>query len=67
MKNEVLAKIIAHNLCVLIQGQLELGIAPLFWQEPAAEVPSVATRPALEVVRPAAQAEASRCATIIEA
>jgi hypothetical protein len=33
MKNEVLAKLVAHNLCVLIQEQHELGIEPLFWQD----------------------------------
>jgi transposase len=33
MKNEVLAKFLAHNLCVLIQSQCELGIEPVFWQE----------------------------------
>jgi transposase len=33
MKNEVLSKLLAHNLCVLIQEQHELGIDPVFWQE----------------------------------
>lgn len=32
MKNEVLCKLLAHNLCVLIQEQEELGIAPVFWK-----------------------------------
>jgi hypothetical protein len=32
MKNEVLCKLIAHNLCCLIQEQEELGIAPIFWK-----------------------------------
>jgi hypothetical protein len=31
MKNEVLCKFLCHNICVLIQSQLELGIAPVFW------------------------------------
>jgi hypothetical protein len=31
MKNEVLSKLLAHNLCVLIQEQHELGIDPIFW------------------------------------
>jgi len=35
MKNEVLAKLVAHNLCCLIQEQHELGIEPLFWQDAA--------------------------------
>jgi len=30
MKNEVLCKILAHNLCCLIQEQEELGVAPAF-------------------------------------
>jgi hypothetical protein len=31
MTNEVLCKLIAHNLCCLIQEQCELGIEPIFW------------------------------------
>jgi transposase len=31
--NEVLCKILCHNLCVLIQSIYELGIEPTFWQE----------------------------------
>ena len=31
MRNEVLCKIIAHNLCCLIMSQFELGIEPVFW------------------------------------
>ena len=31
MVNEVLCKILAHNICVLIQEQCELGIEPIFW------------------------------------
>jgi transposase len=34
MKNEVLCKFLCHNLCVIHQSQIELGIAPLFWGEP---------------------------------
>jgi transposase len=37
MVNEVLCKILAHNICVLIQEQCELGIEPIFWQEEARE------------------------------
>ena len=33
MANEVLSKIVAHNLCCLIQEQHELGIEPVFWQD----------------------------------
>jgi transposase len=31
MKNEVLAKLVAHNICCLIMSQVELGIEPVFW------------------------------------
>jgi hypothetical protein len=33
MINEVLCKILAHNLCCLIQEQCELGIETEFWGE----------------------------------
>jgi transposase len=36
MKNEVLAKILCHNICVLIQEMYELGIQPEFWQDKTA-------------------------------
>ena len=32
MINEVLCKILGHNICCLIQEQCELGIEPIFWQ-----------------------------------
>jgi len=32
MKNEVLCKLLCHNLCCLVQEQEELGIAPIFWK-----------------------------------
>lgn len=32
--NEVLCKVLCHNLCVLIGSIYELGIAPTFWAEP---------------------------------
>jgi len=31
MVNEVLCKIICHNICCLIQESLELGIDTAFW------------------------------------
>ncbi len=31
MKNEVLAKIVCHNICCLISAMYELGIDPVFW------------------------------------
>jgi transposase len=33
MVNEALCKILAHNLCVLIQEEHELGIDPIFWND----------------------------------
>ena len=33
MVNEVLAKVVCHNICVLIQESYELGIATTFWAE----------------------------------
>jgi hypothetical protein len=37
MVNEVLCKLIAHNLVCLIHEQCELGIEPIFWPEKATE------------------------------
>lgn len=39
MKNEVLCKFLAHNLCCLIQSQCELGIEPVFWKAEKPETP----------------------------
>ncbi len=33
MKNEVLAKVLAHNIVCLIHSQTELGIEPVFWPD----------------------------------
>jgi transposase len=33
MVNEVLCKLVCHNLCCLIQSQCELGIEPMFWKD----------------------------------
>jgi transposase len=30
--NEVLCKVLAHNLCCLVQSMYELGVTPEFWQ-----------------------------------
>ena len=35
MTNEVLAKFIAHNICVVHQSHIELGIEPVFWNKAA--------------------------------
>ena len=31
MKNEVLAKIVCHNICCLISAIHEFGLDPVFW------------------------------------
>jgi hypothetical protein len=33
MVNEVLCKLLCHNLCCLIHAQCELGIESVFWKE----------------------------------
>lgn len=38
MKNEVLAKFVAHNICCLVQAMYELGVDPVFWDAPQAEM-----------------------------
>jgi transposase len=38
MKNEVLAKLVCHNICCLIQAIYELGIDPVFWQRDSEEI-----------------------------
>jgi hypothetical protein len=41
MKNEVLCKLLCHNLCCVIHSQIELGIEAIFWQDsPARQPPS---------------------------
>jgi hypothetical protein len=37
MKNEVLCKLLAHNICCLIMSQFELGIDLVFWGECSAD------------------------------
>jgi transposase len=40
MKNEVLAKFLCHNLCVVHQSHVELGIEPIFWgDKPVSDAP----------------------------
>ena len=35
--NEVLCKVLCHNICVLIQSIYELGLEPVFWSFEAKE------------------------------
>ena len=35
--NEVLLKVLCHNICVLIQSIYELGIEPAFWNDCATD------------------------------
>ncbi|HEY0395403.1 MAG TPA: transposase [Candidatus Elarobacter sp.] len=35
-RNEVLCKVLAHNLCCLVQAFFELGVEPRFWEHGAA-------------------------------
>ena len=37
MTNEVLGKILCHNICCVIASQCELGIEPMFWENVDAE------------------------------
>jgi transposase len=67
MRNEVLAKLVCHNICCVIMAQVELGIEPIFWTdaEPAPVVPDagpVANGPVIEsvAVREAAPVTAQR-------
>jgi transposase len=43
MRNEVYCKLIAHNLCQVIQSQVELGIEAVFWPE------AISVRPQLSL------------------
>jgi transposase len=47
MVNEVLAKFLCHNVVVVHQSHVELGIEPVFWgEEPAGEQPAILRMPA---------------------
>ena len=50
MKNEVLCKFLCHNICVVHQSHVELGIEPVFWGDaPKEENPDI-----LKMVQPSA-------------
>ncbi len=42
--NEALCKVLAHNICVLVQATHELGIEPVFFGSPSAEAADLDTR-----------------------
>jgi hypothetical protein len=48
MTNEVLCKILCHNICCVIQAMYELGIEPTFWEAPAGEDISAAVSASVE-------------------
>ena len=33
MRNEVLCKLLCHNICCLVSAQCELGLEPIFWSD----------------------------------
>ncbi len=41
MKNEVLCKFLCHNICVIHQSQIELGVEPVFWPAEKPAVPAL--------------------------
>jgi hypothetical protein len=45
MTNEVLCKLVAHNICCLIMSQIELGIDPVFENVPVAVKPAPMPEP----------------------
>lgn len=53
MVNEVLCKLLCHNLCCLIQEQEELGIAPVFWKNEDDSLPRLAESTCNDLTVPA--------------
>jgi len=47
MRNEVLCKFLCHNICVVHQSHVELGIEPVFWENEPKDIPAI-----LPMVRP---------------
>jgi transposase/predicted nucleic acid-binding Zn finger protein len=67
MKNEVLCKILCHNICCLIMSQCELGIAPVFWKDESGDVPEVQPVPQPTEMLPELEAVSSRPQTCVGA
>jgi hypothetical protein len=59
MKNEVLCKFLCHNICVVHQSHIELGIEPVFW----GERPPPVTEEATAILRFAQPVESNEAAT----
>jgi hypothetical protein len=51
MVNEVLCKLLCHNLTCLIQEQETLGIVPVFWKDEAAEEANPDILPLMQMKR----------------
>ena len=52
MKNEVLCKVLCHNICCLIQAIYELGIQPTFLANPKEEIAAAPALVSLPVPMP---------------
>lgn len=50
MVNEVLCKILCHNLCRLIHAHYELGIEAVFWQESEEAIEAPVVLPIVRLV-----------------
>ncbi len=50
MRNEVYAKLIAHNICCVLMSQVELGIEPVFWEDAKPVETVIETEPATEPI-----------------
>ena len=51
-ENEVLCKVICHNVCCVIQEMHELGIDPMFWEDDWSERTADEAPRILRMVRP---------------
>jgi transposase len=63
MRNEVLCKLLCHNICCLLMSQFELGIEPMFWG-PSLTAPAQPSGKA-DVVRDAAPVETAKPASTV--
>lgn len=49
MRNEVLCKLLCHNICTVLGSQIELGIEPIFWPEKSHEPANILPMPSSRV------------------